>query len=487
MKFLLLKILLQRRATNEGFVIPVVIAFGLIMALLGTFSIVQSSEENLGAITDNSNAKALAAAEAGVTRYLDLISNNREIAMYAYSFDKATSTTVNNWIDPPNLCNTDTEITDTVSGFQNVVTNTGTYDNLGQYQLISYAYLDNSNNVVANGTPPDNTTKGRLTVEGRSSANDSGARTIQVDIPIRREAPNLSDLDPALWINSPTVTNIGGDNLKVGNDANSDGDVNDAGESNGIVFSNSAVGTTTGCTLTTGGAQPSSNNTDTVLSVPYDVPNTPPDPTNRIFITYGQLEELIGIGGQLPSSFGFDIDDAKDSNNYYHYVVVFDPSNPTNTALTINKDLPVQPGRKVILYVCGDMEFTNTTGTPININPSNNSSFLEIYGNNATTAYTIDSLNNTCTNTTPTITFSGTGTINANAFIHSPGATVTTGGNPTVNWTGAMWVNNWNDGTAGSQITITPDSYEAYTSRQNMNPIPTIGAATDWKIVETTD
>ena len=62
MKFLLLKILLQRRATNEGFVIPVVIAFGLIMALLGTFSIVQSSEENLNAITDNSNAKALAAA-----------------------------------------------------------------------------------------------------------------------------------------------------------------------------------------------------------------------------------------------------------------------------------------------------------------------------------------------------------------------------------------------------------------------------------------
>ena len=66
MKLLLLKILFKRRARDEGMVIPVVIAFGLIMALLGTFSIVQSSEENLGAITDNSNAKALAAAEAGI-------------------------------------------------------------------------------------------------------------------------------------------------------------------------------------------------------------------------------------------------------------------------------------------------------------------------------------------------------------------------------------------------------------------------------------
>ena len=497
MKLLLLKILFKRRARDEGMVIPVVIAFGLIMALLGTFSIVQSSEENLGAITDNSNAKALAAAEAGISRYLDLITNNRKIAMYDYSLNKTTpSSTVNNWITPPDLCDTDTEITNAVTGFNDVVDSTSTYDNLGQYRLISYEYLDNNNNTVANGTAPDDTTKGRLKVEGRSSANDSGARTIQVDIPVRRDDPDLSDLDPALWINSPTVTNIGGDNLEVGNDIDNDGDFEDTISgvtefSSSIVFSNPAVGTTTGCNFPTGDF--TNVNTEKILSVPYNVPNTPSDPVNRINITDAQLEALITNGGQLPSGFGFPLSNARDSSNFYHYYV----DATSLDGLVIDGNLPVQAGRKIILYVCGDITFTSSAGTAINVN-SNDPSNLEIYGNNATTSYT-DGAGNACTDNTPTITFSGTGTINVNAFIHSPGATVTTADSPTVNLTGALWVDDWNDTTLSSQITITPfretvtvggvtsviSSYEAYTSRQNMNPIPTIGAATDWKIVET--
>ena len=473
MKFLLLKTLLLRRAKDEGFVIPVVIALGLIMILLGTFSIVKSSDENIGAITQRSKSIALAAAEAGIARYQELLSRNRAITMYGHA----------NWTDPDNLCNTDTEITNAISSnnFQDVVTSTSTYDGLGQYRLVSYEYLNGSGATVADGTNPNNNTIGRLTVEGRANSNDNGATRVQVDIPIRREAPDLSDLDPALWIGRATVTDIGVNNLLVGKDNNNDGDLADpedpiggtpADVNNGIIISNPA-GASAGCSFPSGTGQPSSTNSRKLFSVPYDLPNTPPEPSNYISIDSNALNDLMAVGGQLPSPLGQDIDDARDDNSYYHYVIIGD--------LTLTNDLRINDGTKVILYVCGDITINNGGGPlKINDNPlsSNTSSNLEIYGNNTEASYSFPS----CTSNTTEITFTGGGTTNIKALIHAPDATVRISTNETLNVTGAMWVNNWNDTSSGSQVTIIPDSYEEYLSRTNI-VIPTLSDTTEWKTI----
>jgi hypothetical protein len=73
MKLLLLKSLLQRRARDEGFTLPMVIALGLVMLLLGAISITTANEENITAITQNSKSDALAIAEIGVARYRETL------------------------------------------------------------------------------------------------------------------------------------------------------------------------------------------------------------------------------------------------------------------------------------------------------------------------------------------------------------------------------------------------------------------------------
>ncbi len=81
MKLLLLRVLLQRRARDEGFTLPMVIALGLVMLLLGAVNITTANEENLTAISQNSRSDALAIAEVGVARYRELLDRNRLLAI----------------------------------------------------------------------------------------------------------------------------------------------------------------------------------------------------------------------------------------------------------------------------------------------------------------------------------------------------------------------------------------------------------------------
>ncbi len=82
MKLFLLKTLLQRRDRDEGFTLPMVIALGLVMLLLGVTNIVKSGEENLNATIQNSSSDALAVAEVGITKYRELLNQNRILTLY---------------------------------------------------------------------------------------------------------------------------------------------------------------------------------------------------------------------------------------------------------------------------------------------------------------------------------------------------------------------------------------------------------------------
>ena len=114
MKLLLLKTLLQRRARDDGYVLPMVIAIGLVMMLLGIVNMTSAKEENFNAIIQNSRFDALGIAEVGVAKYREMLDRNRILTVY--NRDQWTSNNVNGVNVAGQTCNV---ITDTADGWAN--------------------------------------------------------------------------------------------------------------------------------------------------------------------------------------------------------------------------------------------------------------------------------------------------------------------------------------------------------------------------------
>ena len=455
---LLFKVFLLNRHKEEGFVLPIIIALGLIMTLVGTISIFQSSDEQLTASSQRSTAKALAAAEIGVARYRELIDKNKIIALYdacetgawtgADCDDTGSNTSWEQATNVPRIgvsCLTNPALT--VAGMATRswrdITSGSPED--GQYRLIDYTYDSASKS-------------GTLIVEGRVNqsntnlARDSQAAVSQVavDLPIQPGIPNpyssnielaenFNHFHPALWIT---------------------GDAEGVSNSNGLeVEGNIIVTDTDDCEQ--------SNNTDATKMTTSNLENssnqsivfTPVSPNNKTFVLSGATDldtdadvdvnaltaAQINNGIILPRAGDFS--EHQDDNSdgvvdtgeevYYHYLVTGDID------LT-NESIKVRAGRKVILYVDGDITFTaNGSSNSVDLNSDNPSYFLEIYGSDLA----------------DDITFAGGGgEININAFIHAPDATVKVEGTPEVTIKGAMWVKDWNGKNLTPKVSIAPDS-----------------------------
>ena len=229
MKLLLLKILLQRRSKDEGFTLPMVIALGLVMILLGAVNITSANEENLNAITKNSGSDALAIAEIGVTRYRELLDKNRVLALYDERPPTTTETTdgidTQQWGDRADIC--DSNIASFLPGVANTISisedgadlnNNGETDDTftrGSYQLVSYDYTNANGAFELTNDAANGDATGRLTVKG--STPDGNEAQIQVDIPIRINTKDMENLAPALWIGNDTVTDDDLGTLTVSN------------------------------------------------------------------------------------------------------------------------------------------------------------------------------------------------------------------------------------------------------------------------------
>ena len=114
MKLLLLKTLLQRRARDDGYVLPMVIAIGLVMMLLGIVNMTSAKEENFNAVIQNSRSDALGIAEVGVAKYREMLDSNRILTVY--NRDQWTSNNVNGINVAGQTC---TVISDTADGWAN--------------------------------------------------------------------------------------------------------------------------------------------------------------------------------------------------------------------------------------------------------------------------------------------------------------------------------------------------------------------------------
>jgi hypothetical protein len=218
MKLLLLKILLQRRARDEGFTLPMVIALGLVMILLGAVSMTTANEENITAISQNSRSDALAIAEVGVARYRESLDRNRRLAINDSgqwgtltgicnnNTNEAAPVTADDYFPSltPNVANT-IALAEDGQILNNDGDNTDSF-NIGSYSLVSYDY-SNANDVFnSTNDTTNNNARGILTVKG--TAPDGSEAQIEAEIPVRINLRDMETIAPALWVGSLSLIHI---------------------------------------------------------------------------------------------------------------------------------------------------------------------------------------------------------------------------------------------------------------------------------------
>jgi hypothetical protein len=534
---LLFKILSLRRSQEEGFVIPVIFALGLIMTLIGMITIFQSSDEEIISISQRDTSRALAAAEAGVARYREYIDNYKTIAMYSACIDgNDTDKEGDNWAgttcgDPPNpaswanattgnIPNLNTHcpaegktVADNDDDIEAIATrawqNIGDDPTQGQYRLIDYVYIPGVFDAATDSytTQP----RGKLVVEGRvnqqntdlENAINASVASISVDLPIQPGLPNIPPTDisvapflngfnPALWI---IQANDAGGVAQVGN----------------LRVNGNIVLTNDDCKFGDNATLPTDVNLfdNTKQSILIDpIPRAPVIatetlPANINEITLADLKkESLPIKGATGTTV------AGDTVYYYKLVDAVPPTPGIQTDLNLvgGNTINIRSGRKVVLYVEGNINITpNITIPPavppdpanpgvlgdININsdPANTSSNLEIY----------------VTDPSKNININGAGNINIKALIHAPDSIVNIAAGSTANVTfiGAMWIENWNSTAAAdssfdinidnTDVAITEDQYLNYTYVKDLitppNNIrvadPIIASPSEWKTQET--
>ncbi|MDJ0533855.1 MAG: hypothetical protein QNJ70_15420 [Xenococcaceae cyanobacterium MO_207.B15] len=490
MKFLLLKALLLRRAKDEGFTLPIVIAIGLVMLLLSTVNLIQSGEETVLSISKQSSSNALASAEFGIARYRELLNNNRVLAVY--NLDQWTAAEVEacdvitntggGWADSASNTWRDVSLNETTFSvdFNDDGDQNDTNVVIGEYKIVDYEYdndgIDSNNNnrdinlisdaINNDGTPP----RGILTVQGR--APDGSEAQIQVEIPLGVNTDDLNSLDPGLWIEQSTINNIGtvnvnGSNIVLYRPAGSGGcdDPPDLSSQNTISDPRllpDIIAIPNSRTI----AGDITNVTDPVLI----------DPNTNDHIEYPRdhyLQDRDGDGvSEILLGTKFDDDNTNgtqalytgaDGEERYYY-----STGNLNLAIDANESILADGLGKVILHVGGDLVIdTGNAGDEVYLaNSSNNatSQYLEIHveGN---------------------VTITGSGALEIRGLLHVPNGTVSISNSADVNVVGSIWANDWDNQSSGT-VTITTDDYEYYSITPNRTPKPLTYRPSNWQTQE---
>jgi hypothetical protein len=481
MKLLLLKTLLQRRARDEGFTLPIVIALGLVMVLLGIISLTTANEETMTAISQNSKSDALAIAEVGVARYRELLDRNRVLTVY----DSA------DWSGITQVCDPTQEIQALSLGDTRDVTRPGNGQDLkiGEYSLVSYDYTNDDTLPIANGKlnltsdAANNNARGILKVKGKAVDNanpktSKGEAQIEVEIPVRINPDDMTNLAPALWIGNKTPT-LG--NLTIGN--------------GNVVIKDPAAAKTNGCgdfSSFLPGQQVISDSRDipSIQKIIDDVKNAGDvasgnrknilDTANPA-VTFGTTSDKAYNPDIVPSKF--QASDCKSIKLCRYY---YAPDSTTALSYT-DKDMVTDGIAKTTLLLNQPLSISATSAatTPIKVGSSTNfgsSNAFEIY---------VDGNGNDIT-----INAASGKTIDIRAFIHAPQSKLTITGTGTVNIFGSVWVNEFENTTATvniapddikSNATIGDKSYKYYSTTPSRTPKPLTGSPTNWKTEEVTN
>ena len=522
MKLFLLKILLQRRARDEGFTLPMVIAIGLVMLLLGAINLTVANEENITAISQNSRSDALAIAEIGIARYRELLDRNRILALYderpQTAAEATAGTDTERWGELTEICNEN--IDSFLQGTSNPVIldedgqilnndgdSTDTFD-IGSYSLISYDYIndndtddDSSTIGITDGTfnmtddTVNNNTRGILTVRG-TAPNNAGEAQIQVEIPIRINLDDMTNLAPALWISDNAVSadelkplTVSNGNIVIrdpaittsGSEADGCRDFSDASTTDGSqdLASDAEIVTTTGTVISDSRDLPPISEVVaniTAARTAYFV--TAGNPINTPLANTPSAGQLL-FGATSHNPYNPETDSTNCPNiklcRYYYDNLA--------TGTYTNLDLLTDGVARTTLLL--DEALTiNATSDDVKIGSTssivNDSNAFEIY---------VSGTNDITLNATG-------GNITINGFIHAPQSTLTITGSRDVTINGSVWVGDFVNNSTGD-VTISPDlvsreptasdsstsgrAYRFYSTTPSRTPRPLTGSPTNWK------
>ena len=228
--FFLANLSRQKIGSDRGFALPIALMVGMVILVVGATMIIRAQGDQSKIIAQATSNKAMAIAEAGATRYVDFLNNNRGLIPYdscavvntetgACADDTASTTTTATWVTansavgkltgigtgtspqpvggttscsssaggggtpPPSYQTVDsTTISNTWANAASSGNSSG-WRNLpneqnpeGQYRLVSYK-VDRTGNWADPNNPPSNFSA-TLVVEGRVNVSGTGADAI---------------------------------------------------------------------------------------------------------------------------------------------------------------------------------------------------------------------------------------------------------------------------------------------------------------------
>ena len=533
MKLFILKILLQRRVRDEGFTLPMVIALGLVMLLLGTVNIVKSNEENLTAINTNSSSDALAIAEIGVARYRELLNQNRILTVYNHD-QWATNPNIigqtchNMTAAPKDWTGTATKPSDNADD----ATDKASDDNdnwwnikedlngdgdtsddgeiIGKYRLVSYEYdrdgqsisedqdkdgtLDDTTpddengvfSVLSDADTSDDKEAGPPphSITDENDTDDDGESDARGILTVQGQSPDGSEAQVRVEI-PLRVNDL--NNLKpalwIGKGSIDLAEMGGAGKfeltnDDNIVLSNPGGGCLATAkidgnnVLNDGRSIPPIIDNPSGVAAVAAIPAIPAIDSKKKNDNFTINRSSTGTNDDLLLPQPNATKDNKGDDGRFLYVV-------KNDLILDNKNLQTDGAAKVTLYVDNkDIKITGSSSKTLEIGPetrgsSASSHYLEIY---------------VAGDKTITIDPKG-GTVDIQAFIHAPNSKLEISGSGTVIIEGAVWVKEINN-SGGATIEIEADetttttksepSYKFYTTTGKRTPRPLTGNPTNW-------
>jgi Tfp pilus assembly protein PilX len=201
---------MRSASSNRGFALPVAIAVGLLVFLLGLFMVTRATQTRFGATAQKSSNRSLAAAEAGLAQIQSLLKRYRALALYCSRSDIGCTANPVTWqtmtYGRVDTCYpTPIDDLDLVQNYASRAwQNLGDTEVDGQFRLISYRYTPNL------GGTPHVVGEGTLVIEGRVDANADGSPSSRTSTAQLQVAFNVVDkpgleTPPGLWIKNAST------------------------------------------------------------------------------------------------------------------------------------------------------------------------------------------------------------------------------------------------------------------------------------------
>ena len=434
------------RNKAKGFAMPIVLAFGVLMLLIGLTMVLRSQRDRMTNSSQNTVVQAQAISESGIAIEQNFINANRSIA---------TSNACNNW-NPDGSCDdtTGTSWATTTSPPIIAAAATRVWQDIsssdptqGQYRLIDYTF--------SNAAPPPGTLgTGTLVVEGRvkqigsgpTAPSNTATSTIRLSMTMNVVTATASGF-PGLWVQTGTRTSASGSAAVK------------------TAFQDSSPG---------GAATTNLSNPASVLAQATSISATPglgfpPLPGGGVFIPPPTGSGVYAIPGGISLSGSNTMTlpqsgDTPNSSNVYTYNIG-SSGNVINLSGSSSITVGTGSGDTVALYLNGGLQVSG--GTAIKVTPrskmilyvnggvqmSGGSSFPAIINNNADGS--LGGVQNAQIYVYGSQTIQLSGSSNMSAFIFGPNSAVQMSGS--TNFSSAVWANSWNASGSASVTNATVD------------------------------